>query len=122
MADQIKIINDFLVFIAKQMRETDLWRDSPPAEFENAMEGMEKLVMNQLYQFTFTPAVAQTSRRAQITADDLERDRVLEQRIRLLSWIEPNHLDVPASEQAGEGFLGFAQQGSSSYSETFSGC
>ena len=31
------------------MRETDVWRNASDAEFENAMEGMEKLVMNRLY-------------------------------------------------------------------------
>ena len=31
------------------MRECDVWRNAPDAEFENAMEGMEKLVMNKLY-------------------------------------------------------------------------
>lgn len=31
------------------MRESDLWRNASDAEFDNAMEGMEKLVMNKLY-------------------------------------------------------------------------
>ncbi len=31
------------------MRETDIWKSASDAEFENAMEGMEKLVMNRLY-------------------------------------------------------------------------
>lgn len=31
------------------MREADIWRNAPDTEFENAMEGMEKLVMNRLY-------------------------------------------------------------------------
>ena len=31
------------------MREVDVWRNASDAEFENAMEGMEKLVMNRLY-------------------------------------------------------------------------
>lgn len=31
------------------MRETDVWRNATEAEFDNAMEGMEKLVMNRLY-------------------------------------------------------------------------
>lgn len=31
------------------MRESDVWRHTTDAEFENAMEGMEKLVMNRLY-------------------------------------------------------------------------
>jgi Rab5 GDP/GTP exchange factor len=38
-----------LQFISVKMRECDVWKDSSDAEFENAMEGMEKLVMNRLY-------------------------------------------------------------------------
>uniref|UniRef100_A0A0W0FZ78 Guanine nucleotide exchange factor vps9 n=1 Tax=Moniliophthora roreri TaxID=221103 RepID=A0A0W0FZ78_MONRR len=108
--DQIKIINDFLNFISKQMRECEVWRSVSDVEFDNAMEGMEKLVMNQLYQFTFTPAIAQSIPRRQVTTDDLERDRVLQQRIALFGWIEEKHLDVPEGE-GSKGFLMFAEQG-----------
>ncbi len=104
VSDQIKIIHDFMDFISKQMREADVWRTE--AEFDNALEGMEKLVMNQVYIYTFTPAM----RRGAVTTDDLERDRVLEQRIKLFAWIEPRHLDLHLGENA-EGFLAFAQQG-----------
>ncbi|KAK0467021.1 uncharacterized protein EV420DRAFT_660400 [Desarmillaria tabescens] len=107
--DQIKIINDFLNFIAKQMRECEVWRSASDAEFDNAMEGMEKLVMNQLYQFTFTPQVVRVIPRRQITADDLERDRVLSQRIALFGWVEEKHLDIPEGD-GSKGFLMFAQQ------------
>ena len=31
------------------MRESEVWRNASDAEFDNAMEGMEKLVMNRLY-------------------------------------------------------------------------
>ncbi len=31
------------------MRDSELWRNVSEAEFENAKEGMEKLVMNRLY-------------------------------------------------------------------------
>jgi hypothetical protein len=31
------------------MRECDVWRDVSDQEFENAKEGMEKLVMNRLF-------------------------------------------------------------------------
>jgi len=31
------------------MRSTDIWRNATDSEFDNAMEGMEKLVMNRLY-------------------------------------------------------------------------
>jgi hypothetical protein len=36
-------------FISARMQESDLWRHSSDAEFDNALEGMEKLVMNRLY-------------------------------------------------------------------------
>ncbi len=45
-----------------------------------------------------------------VTTDDLERDRVLAQRIALFGWVEAKHLDVPEGE-GSEGFLMFAQQG-----------
>ncbi|KAJ7576981.1 hypothetical protein C8J56DRAFT_870192 [Mycena floridula] len=107
--DQIKIINDFLTFISKQMRECDVWKNASDLEFDNAMEGMEKLVMNQLYQFTFTPQVVKAIPPRQVTADDLEKDRVLSQRIALFGWIEERHLDIPEGE-GGHGFMMFAQQ------------
>lgn len=50
-----------------------------------------------------------------VTADDLERDRVLSQRIGLFGWIEEKHLDVPEGE-GSKGFLMFGQQGMSVYS------
>lgn len=37
-------------FIAQRMQESDVWRNASEAEFDNAMEGMEKLVMNRLYE------------------------------------------------------------------------
>ncbi|KAF8216650.1 hypothetical protein K438DRAFT_1914512 [Mycena galopus ATCC 62051] len=109
VSDQVKIINDFLNFIVKPMRESDIWKNASDAEFENALEGMEKLVMNQLYQFTFTPAVLHAIPRRQITSDDLERDRILTQRIALFGWIQESHLDIPVGE-GSTGFLMFAQQ------------
>lgn len=36
-------------FISHKMRESDVWRHVSDAAFDNAMEGMEKLVMNRLY-------------------------------------------------------------------------
>ncbi|PIL24759.1 hypothetical protein GSI_12645 [Ganoderma sinense ZZ0214-1] len=107
--DQVKLINDFLNFISLRMRECEVWKGASDVEFDNAMEGMEKLVMNRLYDFTFTPQVIRVVPPRPVTTDDLERDRVLEQRIALFGWIEAKHLDVPEGE-GSEGFLMFAQQ------------
>lgn len=48
-----------------------------------------------------------------ITTDDLEKDFVLSERIRIFSWVREKHLDVPEGE-ASQGFLAFAEQGESS--------
>lgn len=59
-SDQVRVINDFLDFIAGKMRTVDPWksllavdwRDDPEqaeAEFDLALEAMEKLVMNRLW-------------------------------------------------------------------------
>jgi Rab5 GDP/GTP exchange factor len=55
--EQVKIISDFLAFIANKMAQCEVWRDVSDAEFDNAREGMEKLVMNRLYSQTFSPAI-----------------------------------------------------------------
>lgn len=99
------------------MRQCEPWKTASDAEFDNAMEGMEKLVMNQLYQYTFTPAVAKDLNpitglpRRPISVDDLERDRILSERIALFGWVEEKHLDIPV-EEGTAGFLMFAEQGS----------
>jgi Rab5 GDP/GTP exchange factor len=92
------------------MRDTEPWRNLPPQDFDHALEGMEKLVMNRLYDYTFTPYVATLVPPRPITVDDLDKDRALDQRIRLFTWLEPQHLDVP-DEEGAPGFLAFAQQG-----------
>ena len=64
---------------------------------------------------TFTPQVVRMVPPRPVTTDDLERDRVLSQRIALFGWIEPKHLDIP-EEHGSEGFMMFAQQGMYCYS------
>lgn len=107
--DQIKLIFDFLDFISVKMRQCSIWANASETDFENAKEAMEKLVMNRLYGFTFTPAVAKEGKWTPQT-DDLERDRVLKERIELFDWVTEEHLDVPTGEHS-KGFVDFAIQG-----------
>ncbi|KAI8968912.1 hypothetical protein BDF20DRAFT_916347 [Mycotypha africana] len=96
--EQIKIVQDFLDFIYAKMRECDVWKDLTQQEFENAKEGMEKLVMNRLYHATFSPS----------TTDDKERDEILYLKISIFRWIREKHLDIPDTEH-NESFLTFAE-------------
>lgn len=128
--EQVKIISDFLEFITKKMSQCEVWQTVTDAEFDNAREGMEKLVMNRLYSQTFSPAIPaltppsnlQGKRRARVQAqsaaigrkgqhqEDVERDELVAQKIRIYGWIEPQHLDVPGVSDKGRKFLLLAQQ------------
>ena len=128
--EQVKIIGDFLVFITSKMALCDVWREVSENEFENAKEGMEKLVMNRLYSQTFSPAIAPAAqlprsrsrsrrrepdktsgpgRRGQ-HQEDVERDDILAQKIRIYSWVREAHLDIAPVGPNGERFLRLAQQ------------
>lgn len=127
--EQVKIIQDFLAFITNKMAQCDVWREVSDNEFDNAKEGMEKLVMNRLYSQTFSPAIpppphARTRSKSRTRQsekppgsgrrgqhqEDIERDEVLSQKIRIYSWIREEHLEIPAVGANGERFLRLAQQ------------
>lgn len=127
--EQVKIISDFLAFIANKMALCDVWKDVSDAEFDNAREGMEKLVMNRLYSQTFSPAIpppqpipgAKPRRRGAERPmgpgrrgqhqEDVERDEVVAQKIKIYGWVREEHLDIPQVGESGKRFLRLAQQG-----------
>ncbi|GAD95680.1 guanine nucleotide exchange factor Vps9, putative [Paecilomyces variotii No. 5] len=128
--EQVKIISDFLAFITNKMAQCEVWRHVSDAEFDNAKEGMEKLVMNRLYSQTFSPAIpppptptrnSSKGKRKDIEKllgpgrrgqhqEDVERDEILAQKIRIYSWIREEHLDIPPVGPHGRRFLNLAQQ------------
>lgn len=124
--EQVKIVSDFLDFITKKMAQSEIWATVSDAEFDNACEGMEKLVMNRLYAQTFSPvipapepipgrmkrrsAAPATGRRGQ-HQEDIERDDVLAQKVRIYSWVKEEHLDIKSVSDKGRKFLSLAQQG-----------
>lgn len=106
--EQAKLIFDFLEFIAARMLESTVFSELPPYEFDQATEAMEKLVMNRLYTYTFSPAIAMEGRWT-VQTDDLERDRLLSERIRLFAWVREEQLDVKKGQHS-ERFYNFAVQ------------
>lgn len=66
---------------------------------------------------TFTPALAPELASSNPT-DDLERDQVLTQRIRLFGWVTEKHLDLPCDPQVQENGEGLASATSSSANST----
>ncbi|KAK6530182.1 hypothetical protein TWF694_003550 [Orbilia ellipsospora] len=125
--EQVKIISDFLDFIHGKMAICDVWREVSDAEFDNAKEGMEKLVMNRLYTQTFSPTIqppAQShlnkrgkgrqnpnmpGRRGQ-HQEDVERDDILAQKVAIYGWVREEHLDIKPVGDSGRKFLSLACQ------------
>lgn len=127
--EQVKIVSDFLEFISKKMAQCEVWRAVSDAEFDNAREGMEKLVMNRLYSQCFSPAIPSPEptsdskgkrkggavplapgRRGQ-HQEDVERDEILAQKVRIYGWVKEEHLDIKTVGDKGRKFLKLAQQG-----------
>lgn len=118
--EQVKIVRDFLTFIYAKMDLCEVWREVGDGEMDNAMEGMEKLVMNRLYTQTFSPAIQPhdgvsrvderfPGRRGQ-HQEDVERDEILTQKVRIYSWVREEHLDIgnTVSGDGGRKFLDLA--------------
>ncbi len=127
--EQVKIISDFLTFITNKMAQCEVWQGVSDPEFDNAREGMEKLVMNRLYTQTFSPAIPPPpsspsskgkrrqgervegpGRRGQ-HQEDVERDTILTQKMRIYQWVREEHLDLKPTGESGRRFLNLAQQG-----------
>ena len=127
--EQVKIVNDFLSFITNKMAQCEVWRGISDPEFDNAKEGMEKLVMNRLYSQTFSPAISAPTQvqgdkgkkkstensvglgRKGQHQEDIERDEILGQKVRIYGWVQEEHLDIPPVRDSGRRFLTLAQQG-----------
>ncbi|POS85699.1 hypothetical protein EPUL_002795 [Erysiphe pulchra] len=126
--EQVKIIRDFLIFISNKMEQCEVWAELSDSEFDNAREGMEKLVMNRLYSQTFSPAIQPPQpisgskpkrkgderpmgpgRRGQ-HQEDVERDEILAQKVSIYSWIKEEHLDFPPILDSGRNFLVIAKR------------
>ncbi|TIA87181.1 hypothetical protein E3P99_03323 [Wallemia hederae] len=77
-SQQVKLIADFLAFIRAEMVKTGQFGD-----IDTAMECISKVIHIRLYPRIFKPR-----------NDELAKDQVLEQRMRIFSWIELKHLDL----------------------------
>ncbi|KAJ2611487.1 hypothetical protein H4S08_003132 [Coemansia sp. RSA 1365] len=98
LSEQVRFVHEFLDFITVKMRESEIWQNLSDRDFDNAREGMEKLVMNRLYPMCFSPS----------TSDDTDKDHVIREKMSLFRWIREDHLDIPTSPQ-NAAFLQFAK-------------
>ena len=126
--EQVKIVGDFLDFITNKMAQCEVWQGISDTEFDNAKEGMEKLVMNRLYVQTFSPEIpppptlsANAGKRKNMDKilggtrrgqhqEDIERDELLAEKERIYGWVQEKHLDIPDPGDNGRRLMHLAQQ------------
>lgn len=125
--EQVKIIGDFKIFISTKIQQiqTPPFVDMTDNELINVEEGIEKLIMNRLYSKTFSPEVVKLdnadsigvlhakmpSAAADGNEEDIIRDHVLEEKLRLWGWIEGRHLDIDEKFwKSGESFVTLASE------------
>ncbi|KAK9479097.1 hypothetical protein V1514DRAFT_329182 [Lipomyces japonicus] len=107
--EQVKIVQDFQNFISPRIGLYPPFNNLPDTEISNAVEGMEKLIMNRLYAQTFSPEIPR-SRRTFSHEEDLLRDNVLDQKMQIWSWIKGEHLDLDTNIiDSGERFVLLAE-------------
>lgn len=106
--EQVKIIGDFKSFIAGKMDECPPFSTLSDAQMDNALEGMEKLIMNRLYSKTFSPEIP-AAKRTDNHEEDVIRDQVLDDKMSIWHWVEGRHLDIPNRFlRNGEAFVNLA--------------
>lgn len=84
--EQSALVHNFLARTSASFQNHELWRGASAEELDNASEGLEKYLLSKMYRVLFRPKLS----------DDGVRDEILRDRMALLSFLEPQHLDIPA--------------------------
>eukprot|EP00041_Stephanoeca_diplocostata_P000166 m.13651 g.13651 ORF g.13651 m.13651 type:complete len:346 (+) comp10170_c0_seq4:407-1444(+) len=95
----VTIIRDFLCQTSLKLAEHELWKNASEDELDNAYEGLEKYLMNKMYKACFQPSAS----------DDISRDQALADRLAIMSFVRPEHLDIPPALCA-DGAVGMAMK------------
>lgn len=96
---KIKIISDFKLFISEKFQEYEPFASLDYIDIENSREGIEKLIMNRLYEICFPPELAnQSMNLCETSLSDIQSDESFSQQIEKFSWVDGNHLDVDLDE------------------------
>jgi len=81
---QSQLVQNFYLMIEKKIPENPLWTHTTAAERDHALEGIEKTLMNKIFDYAFSPR----------GSDDAKLDESINQRILQFHWVELRHFDV----------------------------
>lgn len=92
----IKAVRNFKEFMNEKFHEYEPFASMDSVDLENSGEGVEKLIMNRLYDYCFSPeAIKKFGRNASASVfDDFHEDYEFTLQLEKFSWILAVHLDV----------------------------
>lgn len=99
-AQRIKAVRQLKEFINGKFQEFEPFASMDSKDLENSNEGIEKLIMNRLYEYTFSPEVfnKNESRTPESFLQDLRDDVKFTTQLDKFSWVSGPHLDVDLNE------------------------
>lgn len=92
----IKAVEDFKAFIDEKFTEYEPFASMDDKDLENSKEGIEKLIMNCLYEVCFSPSAVRKygQNSSSFMKVDIEEDSNFSLQMEKFSWILGVHLDV----------------------------
>lgn len=102
---KINILRDFKEFMDNKFLSYEPFASMEDSDFENSQEGLEKLLMNRLYSFCFSPEIAQHSEAGyiqELVKNDVLEDESFSKQIEKFNWVNGVHLDIDLEKLSGE--------------------
>lgn len=96
LRQKIKIIRDFKDFMNEKFALYEPFASMDAIDLENSREGLEKLIMNRLYEHCFPPEVAKQGLNfvPESIKDDIQQDEDFLEQLEKFNWINGTHLDI----------------------------
>lgn len=93
---RIKIVSDFKTFMNEKFSIFEPFASMDEIDLENSREGLEKLMMNRLYDQCFPPEVAkqEVGHIPESFLKDLKDDELFAEQYEKYSWVNATHLDI----------------------------
>ncbi|XP_046845926.1 rab5 GDP/GTP exchange factor-like [Xenia sp. Carnegie-2017] len=86
---QSEFLQNFYIHMEERLQSHSAFRGTTPAQFQTALDGVEKYVMTKIYKIVFCPP----------STDDELKDLELQKKIRSLKWVTQQHLDAAVNLQ-----------------------
>ncbi|ODV81977.1 uncharacterized protein CANTADRAFT_24686 [Suhomyces tanzawaensis NRRL Y-17324] len=93
---RVKIVREFKQFMSEKFNIYEPFKSMDDIDLENSREGLEKLIMNRIYDHCFPPEARKQfpTQLPKSFWQDIEDDEALSLQLEKFSWVNGSHLDI----------------------------